>query len=1249
MNKIVLLIGAVLISFTGHNQEDYWNLLFENNREEALRKVEAANQQPTAETLISREIILRENGRMKTAPDFTTKFANMEDAQYYLYALWNEQYFFEDYHSTGLNNANTKNATFYYNKKYPSQTLREGLSYLKAISARHYQDFAGYRKYNQEMTSIRNWQYCGVFENLNSSGLDREYGPETNPLGETLFEANSNGKVTWYVPGTPNYDAYMLFSNNAEYGSGVNYAQTFFENPSEREAVIRVGASSKFKIWINDALVYENSKVLRTDLDAFNIKVKLPKGNNRLLVKLADDASAPYFIVRITDEKGIVFPDISYTATPKNYEKTTEAALNPQLIPSEFEQYFETKMKENPENFFYTLCLFRTYLRNEKYEEAKRIMEPVFEKHPKSSFLRCLMMEIYSLEEDYTMVEDLQENLKLDDEHYHVSMSYRFQDVEELFRMSQTDMQQFLNEYAELFNDPLIDATVGILNALRIEDKRAVTGYLNELMDISVERGSIKMMSSYIPLYNSVLNDKPRYIKWLETVTKKYYDYGLNRKLMIAYNSQNKFDKVLSMLKTDAEKLDTEIEALSEIASYLQYRERYAEALPYVEKMLEFFPYSFQAMEMKGDALLQMGRTEEAIAAYKQSLVHNSENIALRRKIQDILGEKDMIEEYKIQDVYGFIKENKGKITVNNYGYNLLLDEAVVELFEDAGGKGRYTMAIEITSDQGAERLKEYDLGLWGNYNIIKSEAVKPNGSVSPADRSGSNLVFTGLAAGDVIYIDYQVGFGGSGRFYKDYVDQYRMDGSNPTVKCSYTLLTPKSKELFYQVANREIPVTISENGDYTVYSWVLENDPGMAKSEDYMPVDADIAGILHVGTIKSWNDIADWYSDLVRSQMVENDDVKKAFASIFPDGVEGLSEEERSKRIYYYIMNNFNYSYVNFRQSGYIPQRPGKTISTKLGDCKDFSTVYVMLAKMAGLQANLALCLTADNGSKAMMLPSQDFNHCIVKVMLNGEEQFLELTDKYLPYKALPRTLIGSSVLEIPYMVTDGWESKLRILEQPKRAENKHKFQVEMHVTSAEQTFKIKSEMTGASRSYPAELLDNPNPEILTKEVNDYFLEIMSSKIVVDTVYDISNVKENASLTYMVDLTMTEKLNKIGNYKILKLPTVTNAYTAGIVSLTSRVFPIQYIQYESTDEYVTEYDVYLDEEGEFVEIPENKTLTYKNHSYTRTYTKVSPKHVKVKVVAKPGVGDISPEEYPAFKEYVTKVIEAKDELIGFK
>src|ERR1044072_5778066 len=115
--------------------------------------------------------------------------------------------------------------------------------------------------------------------------------------------------------------------------------------------------------------------------------------------------------------------------------------------------------------------------------------------------------------------------------------------------------------------------------------------------------------------------------------------------------------------------------------------------------------------------------------------------------------------------------------------------------------------------------------------------------------------------------------------------------------------------------------------------------------------------------------------------------------------------------------MNNFNYSSVSFRQSGHIPQKPAKTITTKLGDCKDFSALYVTLAKMAGLKANLVLCLTSDNGTKAMLLPNKDFNHCIVKVMIDGKEQFLELTDKYLPYKALPTTLVEATVLEIPSM----------------------------------------------------------------------------------------------------------------------------------------------------------------------------------------------------------------------------------------
>jgi hypothetical protein len=39
----------------------------------------------------------------------------------------------------------------------------------------------------------------------------------------------------------------------------------------------------------------------------------------------------------------------------------------------------------------------------------------------------------------------------------------------------------------------------------------------------------------------------------------------------------------------------------------------------------------------------------------------------------------------------------------------------------------------------------------------------------------------------------------------------------------------------------------------------------------------------------------------------------------------------------------------------------------------------------------------TKDNGSKEMMLPSVDFNHCIVSLQADGREYYLELTDNKL------------------------------------------------------------------------------------------------------------------------------------------------------------------------------------------------------------------------------------------------------------
>src|SRR5690606_20488544 len=184
-------------------------------------------------------------------------------------------------------------------------------------------------------------------------------------------------------------------------------------------------------------------------------------------------------------------------------------------------------------------------------------------------------------------------------------------------------------------------------------------------------------------------------------------------------------------------------------------------------------------------------------------------------------------------------------------------------------------------------------------------------------------------------------------------------------------------------------------------------------QAENYMPNDMDITRFLHISTLDSWNDISKWYSDLVRSRIEINSTVNDVFNKLFPNGYKQLSETDRAEIIYNYFRQTFTYSYVSFKQSGFVPQKPSKTIKTGLGDCKDFSTLFVTLAKMAEVESNLVLVLTSDYGKKNMILPNTEFNHCIVKANLDGKEHFIELTDKYLPFKSLPMSLREATALE--------------------------------------------------------------------------------------------------------------------------------------------------------------------------------------------------------------------------------------------
>jgi hypothetical protein len=400
---IIFLFFTVFNVSAQYNSDNYWNSMLENNNKEAYTTFTKSEKEfeKSIELLITNEILRNENGLIDGASnDFLTKLMNFKDFEYYVYAFWNDPFLFDDYLKSGFYEKNIQAVRDLEVSKIENKTILFSLTYLKAVVERDSKNVLKYDEAIKQIDAIKEWQYCGVFENLNKSGYDTSYEPEFYAKNDKLFDANSNGTINWYTPNKEfQKEPYQYFTNHSEYGYGVNYAQTFIHADKDKRVQLRLGNSSAFKVWLNDVLVYENDKDVDTDLDAYAVNINLSEGINRLLIKNAENNGMSYFMARLCDFEGHEIAGVTYSNQYSAYKKATIGAVNPQIISNSVENFFIEKLKANPTSFFYKYCLIKTYFRNQKYEEANVILNALIKTHTKSSLLRLLKHILAALKE----------------------------------------------------------------------------------------------------------------------------------------------------------------------------------------------------------------------------------------------------------------------------------------------------------------------------------------------------------------------------------------------------------------------------------------------------------------------------------------------------------------------------------------------------------------------------------------------------------------------------------------------------------------------------------------------------------------------------------------------------------------------------------------------------------------------------------------------------------------------------------
>jgi hypothetical protein len=578
----------------------------------------------------------------------------------------------------------------------------------------------------------------------------------------------------------------------------------------------------------------------------------------------------------------------------------------------------------------------------------------------------------------------------------------------------------------------------------------------------------------------------------------------------------------------------------------------------------------------------------------------------------------------------------------------ILHNEVQRVIYNEGGWEEKNILLIKVFNSAGIDDFKEYSLR-YNSYTerliVEKAEVIKANGNKIAAEVNDNYCVFTALEAGDAIHITHRIESYAGGKLASHFWNKFNFNYFYPVQTAKYSLLAANNKQFNHKVSNTELKPVIKPADDFQLYVWEKKDQPSL-KEEVYMPPLTDVGQVLYLSSIPDWNYVANWYADMSTTKAKSDFEVKEVVSQLF-EGKTKLTELEKAKTIYEYIVKNIRYSSVSFRQSAYIPQKASKTINTKLGDCKDVSTLFVAMAKEVGLKANLVLVDTRDNGEKDMLLPSVDFNHCIAQVKADGKNYFIELTSENLAFGTSTSSLNKALALSIPREASNATH-QLCNLPMENHPLNEVRRQTEIRMVNNDLSIKRKNIRKGVFASGFRSHYINKGKEAQEKQLLQAVSEDFKSAVKL-TSFTFKNL-DNLEETVETDISMEVKngVTQVGGMKILSLPWVDREKSLDFIAAEKRMTPMNYWYHDGSEVNHEVITLILPSGKTLAEVPASQTLSCKAMNYKITY-KTEPGKLIVtrEVIYKQDV--VSPEDYQQFKEFVTKVMEADSKQIAIK
>lgn len=172
-----------------------------------------------------------------------------------------------------------------------------------------------------------------------------------------------------------------------------------------------------------------------------------------------------------------------------------------------------------------------------------------------------------------------------------------------------------------------------------------------------------------------------------------------------------------------------------------------------------------------------------------------------------------------------------------------------------------------------------------------------------------------------------------------------------------------------------------------------------------------DLVPQLVIATPDTWSGLAAATAQLVHEKATVGGEVATTAERLTADA---RTPTERVDALYRFVTDEIRYVAFEHGAGGHVPRPAELTLARRYGDCKDKVTLFVALARVAGMEAWPVLTSSFQFDPDRLLIPNASyFDHMVTCVLLEGEPLCLDVT---VPHGGLelPRLLHGAVALDL-------------------------------------------------------------------------------------------------------------------------------------------------------------------------------------------------------------------------------------------